>query len=119
MSSFLRFGHARDTILSPYHLGRSGLVSQFVFGPVYQFVLQTNIECISTAIDQAMPQLSMNDNYVARCIHGYTVPVDLNVGTDTRKIFVHVFRDEQRRPLDEAAPPDAPVCSASVSSSFS
>ena len=80
---------------------------------------KTNVEWISKAIDQAMPQLSMIDNYVARCIHGYRVPVDFTVGSDTRKIFVHVFRDEQRRPLDEAAPPDAPVCSASVSSSFS
>ena len=62
-----------------------------------------NVSWVSDAIEQALPSLGSHLNRMSESVQGKTVPVDLKISpTDSRRVWVHVFRDRYRAIKEEA-----------------
>lgn len=64
---------------------------------------KTNVSWAADAIEEALPSLGSHLCRLSNSVQGKTVPVDWELGpTDTRRVWVHVFRDRYRAIKEEA-----------------
>lgn len=71
---------------------------------------KTNVSWVVDAVEEALPSLGSHLCRLSNSVQGKTVPVELELGpTDSRRGWVHVFRDRCRAISEEAELFEDPV----------
>ena len=103
-----RFKHLGDvrvsaTVLDRGYFSKENLVRFLRGGHNCLMAAKINVSWVSDAIEQALPSLGSHLNRMSESVQGKTVPVDLKISpTDSRRVWVHVFRDRYRAIKEEA-----------------
>lgn len=102
---FKHFGGVRvlATVPDRGHFSKDNLVRFLRGGYNCLMAAKTNVSWVADAIEEALPGLGSHLCRLSNSVQGKTVPVDLKLGpTDSRRVWVHVFRDRRRAISEEA-----------------